>query len=95
MVSNTIEMKRSKLIYTAKKDYAFSIKDNGIGIDPQYHSDVFTMFKRLHTKSEYKGTGMGLATVKKRVNKLNWSIALKSDIGNGSEFIITIPKLTD
>lgn len=69
-----------------------SVKDNGIGIDPKYHSDIFTMFKRLHTKAEFSGTGLGLATVRKVVHNLNGKIDLKSSLDQGSEFIISIPK---
>lgn len=63
------------------------------GIDPKYHNDIFTMFKRLHTKAEFKGTGLGLATVRKVVHNLNGTIDLKSSLNQGSEFIISIPKL--
>lgn len=74
------------------KEFIFKIKDNGIGIDPKYHDKVFSMFKRLHSKSEYSGTGLGLATVKKIVENLNGTIQLKSELNKGSEFIISIPK---
>lgn len=67
--------------------------DNGIGIDTKYHDEIFTMFKRLHTKSEYMGSGLGLATVKKIVNNLNGTIQLDSQVGKGSVFIVTLPKL--
>ena len=72
--------------------FEIRVKDNGIGIDPKYHDDIFTMFKRLHTKAEFTGTGLGLATVRKVIHNLNGSISVNSKVGQGSEFIISIPK---
>ena len=90
---NQSEQVRVDINYTeTASNYIFNIKDNGIGIDPKYHTEVFTMFKRLHTQSEFSGSGMGLAIVKKIVIKLNGLIKLNSDIGTGCEFIITLPK---
>jgi light-regulated signal transduction histidine kinase (bacteriophytochrome) len=68
------------------------VSDNGIGIDEQYHERIFEMFKRLHDRSAYKGTGIGLAIVKLMVEKLNGEIQLESKVGVGSRFIIELPK---
>ncbi|HEX8461873.1 MAG TPA: ATP-binding protein [Segetibacter sp.] len=67
------------------------IKDNGIGFDEKYMSNVFTLFKRLHTKDKYEGTGIGLAITKRIIEKHNGSIIAKSTEGQGSEFIIVLP----
>jgi two-component system CheB/CheR fusion protein len=67
------------------------IKDNGIGFDEKYMSNVFTLFKRLHTKDEYEGTGIGLAITKRIIEKHNGSIIAKSTEGKGSDFIIVLP----
>jgi signal transduction histidine kinase len=71
--------------------HLFTIKDNGIGIDKQYHDQIFEMFKRLHTRDEYKGTGIGLAICKKIVTSLGGRLWLDSDYGKGSTFYFTVP----
>ena len=72
--------------------YEFFVKDNGIGIDPHYHEQIFAMFHRLHTRKEYEGTGLGLAIVKKAANKLYGSVRLESEAGKGSTFFVSLPK---
>ena len=67
------------------------IKDNGIGFDEKYMSNVFTLFKRLHTKDKYEGTGIGLAITKRIIEKHNGHIIAKSIEGAGSDFIIVLP----
>lgn len=66
--------------------------DNGIGIDPQHHEQIFTMFKRLHNKDDYPGSGIGLTAVKTIMDKLKGDISIKSKPDEGSEFVITLPK---
>ena len=68
------------------------VSDNGIGIDPEFHEHIFTMFKRLHSMGEYPGTGIGLAMVKLGVEKLGGTVALDSELGKGSSFTIELPK---
>jgi len=72
--------------------YYFEVEDNGIGIASEYYESIFKPFKRLHTKSEYAGSGLGLATVKKIIQKLGGAITVKSVLGKGTTFLITIPK---
>lgn len=72
--------------------YYFEVEDNGIGIASEYYESIFKPFKRLHTKSEYAGSGLGLATVKKIIQKLGGAITVKSVLGKGTTFLIAIPK---
>ncbi|HSV26707.1 MAG TPA: ATP-binding protein, partial [Sedimentisphaerales bacterium] len=67
------------------------IEDNGIGIKEEYYSTVFTMFRRLHSRSEYEGAGIGLAVCKRIVERHNGKIGLTSTVGKGSTFWFTVP----
>jgi PAS domain S-box-containing protein len=67
------------------------IKDNGIGFNEKYMANVFTLFKRLHPKDQYEGTGIGLAITKRIIEKHNGHIIAKSTEGIGSDFIIVLP----
>jgi two-component system sensor histidine kinase ChiS len=67
------------------------VEDNGIGIDPQYHEKIFMLFERLHTVEEYPGTGVGLAIVKKGIEKVWGKAGLTSAPGKGSSFWIELP----
>jgi signal transduction histidine kinase len=67
------------------------ISDNGIGIDKLYHEKIFEMFKRLHNRAEYDGSGIGLAIVKLSVDKLGGTVELESEEGKGSRFVIQLP----
>lgn len=71
------------------------IKDNGIGFNEKYMTNVFTLFKRLHTKEKYEGTGIGLAITKRIIEKHNGHILAHSTEGEGSEFIIVLPVKQD
>ena len=67
------------------------VSDNGIGIKKQYHEKIFEMFKRLHNRGAYEGSGIGLAIVKLSVKKLGGTISLESEVGKGTSFIINLP----
>lgn len=71
--------------------YQVLVEDNGIGFDEKYLSSIFNAFQRLHSRSEYEGTGMGLAICRKIVERHNGSIIAKSSPGQGSMFIVTLP----
>ncbi|MDQ3050453.1 MAG: ATP-binding protein [Bacteroidota bacterium] len=71
--------------------YQFSVKDNGIGIDPEYHAKVFEMFQTLREKGEMESTGIGLAIVKKIIDEQQGTIKINSTLGKGAEFIFTWP----
>ena len=75
-----------------KDDWKFSIKDNGIGIDSEFHDKIFVIFKRLHNRSEFDGTGIGLSVAKKHIEFLGGKIWLESKAGDGATFYFTIPK---
>ncbi|PHN01948.1 PAS domain S-box protein [Flavilitoribacter nigricans] len=70
----------------------FEIKDNGIGIDEEFHEKIFLLFKKLHSRKDFQGTGLGLAICKKVVEQMRGEIWLESIPNEGSSFFFTMPK---
>jgi|GEM_PF-3276551 len=79
--------------YTSDNEFhRFYIKDNGIGIDPKYHQKIFNAFSRLHSESEYSGTGIGLSIVKRVIEEHGGNIWIESEEGKGATFYFTLLK---
>ena len=99
LILNGVKFNRAdhppKLSLSAHEDnhqWTFSVADNGIGIDEKYLGKIFLLFKRLHNKSVYEGTGVGLATCKKIADLHGGEIWAESTLGKGSTFYFTIAK---
>lgn len=97
LVGNALKYRSEKSpqihISVQKEDinWLFKVKDNGIGIEPKNFKQIFKIFRRLHNRDEYNGTGIGLAITKRIIERHCGNIWVESELGNGSTFYFTIP----
>ena len=90
---NNNESPKVEIVCFEEKEYwEFLIKDNGIGILPEHQKKIFEIFKRLHSQTEYEGTGIGLAVCQKIIHRHGGEISVYSEIGIGTEFRFTVSK---
>jgi chemotaxis family two-component system sensor kinase Cph1 len=97
LISNAIKYRsdrRPEIHIGASREnghWVFCVRDNGIGIEPQYMDRIFVIFQRLHDRSTYPGTGIGLAVAKRTVELHGGKIWAESEVGKGTTFYFSIP----
>ena len=98
LIGNSIKFRREDVspnihISACKKEeeYVFSVSDNSIGMEPEYTDKIFEIFKRLHAIGEYEGAGIGLAIVKRIIDRHGGRVWVRSKLGKGSTFYFTVP----
>jgi len=101
LISNALKFSRENMqpeveVWTEVRDgnVRISVKDNGIGIAPQHRERIWNVFERLHDRSAYPGSGIGLAIVKRAVTRMQGDYGVESEVGKGSTFWIELPRAT-
>ena len=98
LISNAIKFRGKSSIHihvsgeNQPDKWVFSVRDNGIGIEPKHFEHIFIIFQRLHKRDEYEGTGIGLAVCKRIIHRHGGKIWVESELGKGSTFYFSIPK---
>lgn len=90
-VKPVIRVTSKEFLEAEKPHVLLTVEDNGIGFDNQFKEQIFTIFQRLHSRSEYEGTGIGLATVRKIVERHGGTIVAEGQLNVGSKFHVTLP----
>jgi chemotaxis family two-component system sensor kinase Cph1 len=95
LVSNAVKFNESaeKRVVIAPEGDAVAIRDNGIGIDPRHHETIFRVFRRAASGGKYGGTGLGLALVKRILERHNGRIEVESTPGHGATFRVYLPPI--
>jgi two-component system, chemotaxis family, sensor kinase Cph1 len=100
LIANAVKFRRKetppmieiRVNEASQTEYHFMVADNGIGIPEQHRDRVFNIFERLNSRTDYEGSGIGLATCKKIVQNAGGNIWLESTEGVGTTFFFTLPK---
>jgi PAS domain S-box-containing protein len=97
LISNAIKYRSEEAprihvtAWESEESWTISVKDNGIGIAPRYHENIFGLFKRLHSREKYPGTGIGLAICRRIVENAGGKIWVESEAGKGADFRFSVP----